>query len=75
MGKAKGQLHRLAMVLQAMRDASYLLVECGEDTKEEVSEQLLKVLPMTTPLGMDLESFQTADGNKVECPVRLVWLT
>ena len=69
-GKAKGQLHRLA--IQSMADASALLRECGEDCNLGLTTNLLEILPTGISLEYDTETVQHADGQHDECPLKFV---
>ena len=75
MGKSKGQLHRLAMVLQALSDASGLLRDCGEDYNMGINESLQLTLPTVVPIQDETECVQHADGVHDNCPVRVVTST
>jgi hypothetical protein len=71
-GKAKGQLHRLAMVLQSMADASALLGKCGEDCNLGLTKNLLEILPTGISFQYDTETVQHADGEHDDCPLKFV---
>ena len=57
------------MVLQSMGDATALLVQCGEDTNQGIT---LEVIPMATPFDSETVGIQHADGDTTECPLRFI---